>query len=76
MFHVEHKKTKKMESGLKIQKLNGYTTLMKDTDWEGRTVYYIGLLNLSDGTRFHRIKISKRDYEKLEKISQSCEEQQ
>lgn len=60
------------EFGVKVETLNGYASLIKDTDWEGKTVYYIGLLSdkNEEGRAFHRVKISKRDWEKLKKVSE------
>lgn len=65
----KRQKQKKMEIGIKVEKMEGWPTLVTDTNWEGKTIYYIGLISLDSRRRFHRIKISKRDWEKLKKIS-------
>jgi len=59
-----------VQNGIKFTQVNSHTCLMEDTDWEGETTYWIGFLRMEilEGEtkrRYHKVKVSKRDYEKV-----------
>lgn len=60
----------KSEPLMKYTNMDSHTTLIEDTDWKGEKTYFVaflwnGKVEIGENRRFHRVKISKRDYEKI-----------